>query len=203
MFSSNGLLLALAYQVAAPRWSHLGGMFRASRKVAAIAGAIRSALPIRGDGHLSTQNNVRGFGSVSMFGVVDVGPIFPYKDVREALASEFCDQVALLHAGHCISKRNEMCRTQPYRECRVAPLNTTTPLPDAMGVAQERARRLQERSLLVRGELLRRRRWRHIARATRHALVHAGTAAALHLLHRVIRGHGKQVGRRLRALNVC
>lgn len=66
MKAQRGLTLAFADYIAAARWAHSGGMYGSCGDIGPIAGATDLGAAIDRQAHLSAQNDVRGFGLVSV-----------------------------------------------------------------------------------------------------------------------------------------
>jgi len=115
------------------------------RHIAAFAGTIRFRLTLHAQRHFAMQDNVRDFCWVRMVRVACVRPIFPCIHTRKSRAVELGRKLAFLH-------KRILERVGRDPELRAIPSKTSRKhdyaLSAAMGVAAERARRLQERRSL-------------------------------------------------------
>ena len=79
-----------ADEIAATEAAHLGGVLGASWNVAALASVIDAGLTVHGKSHFATQNDVSGFGWMSMSRVVRIWAVSPCVGVRETFVLKLC-----------------------------------------------------------------------------------------------------------------
>ena len=79
-------VLALADQIAAAARPHPRRMHRAGRHVAPFARAIRVALAVHRQRHLSAQNDMRAFRGMRVIRIGRIRPILPNISMTEALS---------------------------------------------------------------------------------------------------------------------
>jgi hypothetical protein len=105
--------------------------------VESIADPVCVRLAGHANPHLAFQNDVRRFYSMRMIGISRVRPVFPHVCMRKTLALQLSDIFLLIH-GKSVARR-AVCANV---------FGDDNALPAEMGVAAERARRLQERRSL-------------------------------------------------------
>jgi hypothetical protein len=77
---------ALADDVTAAEAAHHSGVRHAGRNVAAITRAVEMRFAVYGEGHFAAENDVGGFGSVNMIGILRIWSIGPKVGVRKTFA---------------------------------------------------------------------------------------------------------------------
>jgi len=105
---------ALGDNVAATETAHHGGMRNAGGNIAAIAGAVEMRFAVDGEGHFAAEDDVSGFGGMSVIGIDGIGPIGPKVSVRKTFALQLGGKPSFVQ--HVI---------QPFRE--IGPSKTATP----------------------------------------------------------------------------
>ena len=126
---------ALPDQIPAALGAHLCRMDGTRRDVTPSAHpeCLRPAVDCQS--HLAAQNDVRGLGLVSVFGIRRVRPILPNVGVAKSFGLQFFRQLGLVHSRilHCSGLRRprqhlSLCALLFYFDT-FSPPNTVTPLP--------------------------------------------------------------------------
>jgi hypothetical protein len=124
--------LSLSNHVSASSRPHFRRVHRSSRNIAALTFTKCFRLAAHLQSQFALQNDVRRLARMCVLGITGIRPILPDVSLRESLLAQLLHDFLLVHA------------------CNYTALENGDALPAAMGVAAERACRLQERSSLIR-----------------------------------------------------
>ena len=89
---------ALTDDVATTERAHHRGMRHAGGNVAAVSGAVEMCFAIYGEGHLTAENDMGGFGNVRVVGVLRIWSIGPDVSVGKTFALQLrCEPSFVQH----------------------------------------------------------------------------------------------------------
>src|SRR5712671_3969048 len=89
--------LPFADQISAPIRPHLRGVHRSGRHVASVTRAVPLALATHSQGHLTAQNDVRGFRRMRVGGIGRVRRTLPHIGLTKSLLLEALRQFHFVH----------------------------------------------------------------------------------------------------------